>query len=361
MRSIFTPAMFGITGGTVGLARFGASGNISVETPATLTITTASVAQATVSVAYSATLAATGGTPPYTWSEVGSVLSSGVSLTSAGVVTGTPSAATTLAFTARVTDDAEATADATLTLTITAASSIAAFYTFNPDDYADTTALFADSLVVSTANAGGTTELATAPGTPPWGGTKCVKSTYLGGMGNETQAGAGFTIENADSLQLTEIWARTWIMWDDDFTTNGPGSGNPDQKVLFWFMQTPSGSDRVEHNVGVFGSSIGHYIAGNGINTSETMDDWWDGDWHEVRMHLALGQSPGSTTTTWTLRYHDMDKTYTYGGTFDDTGFSGDYIAFLNVFANLNKGSSSDISCYHGPIEFYSSNPGWGI
>jgi Putative Ig domain len=67
-----------------------------------LTITTASLAGGTVGVAYSATLAATGGMTPYTWSLVGGTLPAGLTLSTAGVISGTPTAAGTSNFTVQV-------------------------------------------------------------------------------------------------------------------------------------------------------------------------------------------------------------------------------------------------------------------
>lgn len=90
----------------------------------TLTITTASLPSGQVGVAYSATLIATGGTTPYTWSLASGTLPTGLNLkSSAGVITGTPTQSvmnTPLTF--QVTDSAVPTANkqnVSLTLTIT--------------------------------------------------------------------------------------------------------------------------------------------------------------------------------------------------------------------------------------------------
>src|SRR5919106_2794373 len=69
-----------------------------------LVITTATLPSGTVGVAYSATLAASGGVPPYAWSRVSGKLPNGLALSSAGTLSGTPSKKGTYTFTLRVRD-----------------------------------------------------------------------------------------------------------------------------------------------------------------------------------------------------------------------------------------------------------------
>lgn len=67
------------------------------------TITTSTpLPSGTVNAAYILTLAATGGTTPYTWTNSIGRLPSGLSLNSAGVISGTPSVATNASFTVKV-------------------------------------------------------------------------------------------------------------------------------------------------------------------------------------------------------------------------------------------------------------------
>lgn len=81
---------------------------------APLTITTTSLSNATVNVAYSAPLQASGGTTPYTWTvESGSSLPSGLTLSGSGTnwsLNGTPTAAGTFTFSLTVTDSTSPTA-----------------------------------------------------------------------------------------------------------------------------------------------------------------------------------------------------------------------------------------------------------
>src|SRR5665811_1555833 len=76
--------------------------------PPSLGITTSSVPTGTVGTAYSQALAATGGTPPYSWSVANGSLPAGLSLSAGGTISGTPGGAGSSSFTVRVTDSASA-------------------------------------------------------------------------------------------------------------------------------------------------------------------------------------------------------------------------------------------------------------
>jgi large repetitive protein len=87
-----------------------------------LSVTTTTLPRGTVGTAYSTTLAATGGTGPYTWSRTSGSLPTGLSLSaSTGAITGTPTVAGTSSFTVRVTDSASPAATATKSLSLTVA------------------------------------------------------------------------------------------------------------------------------------------------------------------------------------------------------------------------------------------------
>ena len=96
---------------------------LSITTIASVTVTTASLPAATVSTAYSATLTASGGAAPYTWSIASGALPSWASLNvTTGVISGTPTAAGTSSFTVRVTDSASNSATQALSITASAAA-----------------------------------------------------------------------------------------------------------------------------------------------------------------------------------------------------------------------------------------------
>ena len=79
---------------------------------------------AVTTVAYSQTLAATGGVPPYSWQVVSGTWPPGLSMTTAGVLAGTPMAPGTYAFTVKVTDSVSATATEALSLTVIAGGTL---------------------------------------------------------------------------------------------------------------------------------------------------------------------------------------------------------------------------------------------
>jgi Putative Ig domain len=82
-------------------------------------ITTASpLAAGALNVAYSATLAASGGTSPYTWSLAGGSLPAGVTLSAAGVISGTPTAYGISSFSVQATDSSSAPQSATAPLVL---------------------------------------------------------------------------------------------------------------------------------------------------------------------------------------------------------------------------------------------------
>jgi N,N-dimethylformamidase beta subunit-like protein/F5/8 type C domain-containing protein/putative Ig domain-containing protein len=88
-------------------------------TPPPLSITTTTLPSGTVGAAYNSSLAATGGTPPYSWSLASGALPPGLTLSSGGTISGTPSQSGSFSFTAQVTDASTPTQAATQTLTLT--------------------------------------------------------------------------------------------------------------------------------------------------------------------------------------------------------------------------------------------------
>jgi hypothetical protein len=97
--------------------------SITVTNPPPLQITTTSLPNGNTGAAYSATLSATGGVQPYTWSISTGNLPTGLTLTSgSGQISGTPTATGTFSFTVEVQDSEHPAEQATANLSITIAS-----------------------------------------------------------------------------------------------------------------------------------------------------------------------------------------------------------------------------------------------
>jgi len=81
-------------------------------------ITPSSLSNATVGGSYSASLNAVGGTAPYVWSVVGGALPAGLSLSSSGLISGTPTQAMTASFTIEARDAYDCAATRLYTLVV---------------------------------------------------------------------------------------------------------------------------------------------------------------------------------------------------------------------------------------------------
>jgi hypothetical protein len=89
-----------------------------------LSITTGTLPGATQGTAYSQTLTASGGKPPYTWSITTGALPTSLTLnSSSGVISGTPTTTGAFTFNVHISDSASATADKQSTIVVVAPSS----------------------------------------------------------------------------------------------------------------------------------------------------------------------------------------------------------------------------------------------
>src|SRR5580704_14131742 len=98
----------------------GFKGASAAPVPAPLAISTTALPAGTVGAAYSANLAATGGVSPYTWSASG--LPGGLSISSSGTISGTPTTAGTQIASLTAKDSKGTTTSASLSLTISSSS-----------------------------------------------------------------------------------------------------------------------------------------------------------------------------------------------------------------------------------------------
>src|SRR5579859_2651465 len=157
-------------------------------------VSTTSLAAGTVGAAYSATLAATNGVTPYTWSVTVGTLPAGLTLAaSTGAITGTPTAYGTSSFTVQVKDADNFTATAALSIKI------------NPAPLVITTTSLPSGIVstpgysATLQSTGGATPITwtVTAGSLPTGLTLAANGTI---SGTPTTAGtSNFTVQAADS------------------------------------------------------------------------------------------------------------------------------------------------------------------
>lgn len=105
------------------------SGSVTITVPATPSISTSSMTAGAVGTGYNVTLAASGGISPYTWTITTGTLPAGLTMSTAGVITGSPiaAAAGTSNLTFKATDSGKPTpltATASLSITVAAAPAI---------------------------------------------------------------------------------------------------------------------------------------------------------------------------------------------------------------------------------------------
>ena len=118
--SVTTPATVTATSVADPTKSATASVTITASPVPTLAITTTSVSGATVGTAYSNPLSATGGKSPYSWTVASGVLPAGITLQSAGSLSGTPSDSGQFNFTLQVADSSspKQTASGSFTLSV---------------------------------------------------------------------------------------------------------------------------------------------------------------------------------------------------------------------------------------------------
>jgi thermitase len=190
----------------------------------TLTITTSSLPGGTVGTSYSQTLAASGGTPGYTWAIGSGVLPGGLTLT-AKTIGGTPTVAGPFAITVKVTDSGNPAQTATqdLTLLILPAASITKLVPNDPQLGAQWAlqniqaehawSLSPDRFLARSTASPGRSAIAVLDS-----GADCTHPDFMNAGGRSTDSAAGGQL----SFALSKAYYLTTVpspacAWQDDF------------------------------------------------------------------------------------------------------------------------------------------------
>jgi uncharacterized protein (TIGR03437 family) len=193
----------------IDLSAYAAYSGVTLTTTTTLPLplavaTTSPLPSGYVGGAYSQTLSATGGVSPYTWSVTSGSLPGGLTLSSGGTISGTPTAAGSFSFTVQVKDSAAATATMTFALTITATAP-PLIATSSPLPVASVGVAYSQTLTAT----GGSTPYtwSVTSGALPGGLTLSAGGTI---SGTPTTAGTySFTVQVRDSASATATKAFT--------------------------------------------------------------------------------------------------------------------------------------------------------
>ena len=178
--------------------------DLTLNVLAPMSVTTASLTAGTVGALYSLSMAATGGSGTYTWTATG--VPSGLTLSTAGLLSGTPAAAgtSTISFTATDTSTPARTATRTMSLVVSAALSV------TTTSLNSATANSAFSYTLASAGGSGTKTWSVVSGSLPTGA-----ALSTGGVLSGTVAATGsypFTVRVTDGASRTADQALTLVV-----------------------------------------------------------------------------------------------------------------------------------------------------
>ncbi len=188
-----------------------------------LKVGTASLPNASQSVAYSQALTASGGTSPYSWSVSSGTLPTGLSLSSSGTLSGTPTVAGAFPFTVAVKDAASGSASASLSINVVtaAAPSVSISSPANGATVSGTTTVSgvaSDGLTITSvqlsvdggafANASGTTNWSFSLNTNSLSnGPHTLSAKVNDSTGSATSSVVNFSVNNASTSSDCTLFA----------------------------------------------------------------------------------------------------------------------------------------------------------
>lgn len=324
-------------------------------------VTTTTLPNATVGTPYSQQLAATGGDGGYTWVQITGTLPAGLSLSTSGLISGTPTTATTYNFTVQADDGLGAgnSTDSQALSIVVSPSSGVADWSFDWDDYADDTEMLA-AVTDSSTGPGGISLLTGLTGTP-WGGTKALRCSFLAsGSPSDHQVGATLYM-NAAASAPTEVWMRTYVRWSASWSWNGPNTSNggTGHKHVLLFDNEETTAGRWETIIGTDGetnlymtfagdfASVHGGTNGSAAAPSNGLSSFPGNGWYEQWFHAKMDDTNGAYEM-----YIDGD-TFNYGTDGDTDRDGGQYFNIWALSRNQNRGVSQDQELDFGPVDVW--------
>jgi Putative Ig domain len=234
------------------LAGCGGGGSTPPSDP--LSITTSLLNSGQTSVAYNATLAATGGTAPYSWTVATGDLPAGLTLGASGTISGTPTTAGIADFTVQVSDSAATPHSTTGKLSLTISGGSLKITSVNPP--------------TGTVGSAYQYQLAASGGVPPYSWALASGSSPLPGGLNVSSAGVVSGTPSASGtfgpqIQVTDATNSNTVSQNLGFSILVSGTPLANGNYAFLFSGSNAQGNLVEIN-GVFevssgAISIGYY------------------------------------------------------------------------------------------------------
>ena len=250
--------------------------------PAALSITTSTLPSGTVGTAYNQTLAASNGTTPYTWAVSAGTLPAGLSLSTAGVLSGTPTGTGTVNFTAQVTDNVAATDTQDLSITINAVGggSAPTISAVSPS-----TAAIGQTIVISGVNFGASKSVSTvtvggiAAKPTAWSNTSVTLAVPTGvasGAATVLMTVAGQSGSSTMTIDATSIYL-------DDFEGGSVGNWlDPNTSSGYYAFDNGVTPDNSTINAQGLSGEAAYGGTGRGMRIKYSYTTGWGGGWGAI-------------------------------------------------------------------------------
>jgi hypothetical protein len=279
----------------------------AIITPATLRITTTGLPAGRAGAPYSATLSATGGTTPYSWTLTAGTLPAGLSFASNGTLSGTPTAAVTSSLTFKVTDSGNPKQSSTATLAVTIASAKLTITTTSlPNGQVNS------PYTVSLAATGGTTPYSwmLTAGTLP-AGLSFASNGTLSGKPTATVSSTPLTFKVTDASNPTQTSSATLpltITAAGNITVSvSPARAGLAVGQKLSVVATTNDTAGVKWSISPSGGSFSATTTLSGVSTTLTAPAAAG-----VYTVTATSVTSSSTSASFTLGVTDLAGVYTY-------------------------------------------------
>jgi hypothetical protein len=158
---------------------------------------------------------------------------------------------------------------------------------------------------------------------------------------------------------VKELWAEVHVRFSPNFTTrNSAGCTTPPDFKFFFGRMTQTSRFEVKWGTGWDNPPLQIAIgapANEDIITGHDAAQYWDNEWHQLRVHWKVGAPNGLNTVVEV--WIDGAKIYER---FDFNGQVDQSVWSVMLGANLDQGiPSGTMSLWWGRISLWNADPGW--